>query len=139
MNNVIMTVLGIMLAGSTATMTASYAGDALKSGASRTVAAGAVTAAVQVIAAVQLHDAQEGTRFEGPSLNGLIESGYLRSSPPNPARAGDISIATDGEERMVVVPIGDDAKDVCAAVDRMSSPGVGCSSEGGRGAVLVRI
>ena len=137
MNNVITTVVGMMLAGTSATMTVSYAGDALQAGLSRSVAATAVSNAVQVVAAVQLHDVQEGARYGQSSLQGLVDAGYLRAVPPNPAHAGDIRMVVDGSERAVAVPLGEDAAAICRAVARMDAAGVGCSRDAGL--VLVRV
>jgi hypothetical protein len=139
MNNVITTVIGMMLAGSTATMTVNYGGDALNAGLTKATA-GAITAAVQVASAIQLYDVQEGSRFRGPSLRGLVDAGYLRSAPPNPAKAGDPVVVEDGAVRMVAVPLGDDASDVCRAVERMRAPGTGCITSATTGpAVFVRV
>ena len=133
--------MGMMLAASSATMTLDYGGDAFAKSRDRAVAGGAISVATQIAAAVQLYDLQEGRRYEARSLDGLVESEYLKSIPDNPAKAGapEVLIDTNGE-RYAAVPLGDDADGVCRAVAGMTDGDrMGCLDVEGRKTAYLRV
>lgn len=141
MNNVILTTMGMVLAGSSAMMTLDHSGDVLAKAGDRAIAGGAISVATQIAAAVQLYDLQEGRRYEARSLAGLVEADYLKSIPDNPARAGapEVLIDTDGE-RYAAVPLGGQADGVCRALSKMTDGDrIGCLDVDGRKAAYLRV
>jgi len=135
MNNVLLNVLGMLLAGSATMMTVDFGGDALNRAGARAVGASTIATASQIAAAARLYSLQEGSEYVGPSLQGLVDADYLGSVPSNPAKAGSPFIALDPDgDRVVAVPLGADARDVCGAVVKAADGDrIGCmeASDGG--------
>lgn len=140
MPNIILSVLGLLLASATAGMSMSYAGDAMKGGADKALAASSISLGSQIASAVKLYDLQEGRKYAGPSLQGLVSAEYLSSIPENPAKAGSPIIAHDQEgQRIAGIPLGEDAQGVCATIESLSDRAGCVQRDNGSALAYVRI
>ena len=131
----LLSIIGILLASLSGSMLVYYGGDALESGMSRAQAASAVMVVTQVAQAVQLHDLQEGTPYDGPDLNGLVETQYLRTLPPNPTGGDAPRIALRDGRRIVTMRLsgadGLTCEKVGSLLKRAPSGITGCDEEDG--------
>lgn len=139
MTTPLLSILGILLASASGSMLFYHGGDALETGVSRAQTAATVMMVTQVAQAVQLHDIQEGTPYEGPDLGGLVETRYLRTLPTNPSGGQGPRIETRAGRRVVSMrlsgagPAGCDR--VSTLLKRAPSGMTGC--DGGSGDPVV--
>ena len=128
LTTIILTVLGIILTAAVALMVFFYGGDALNAGSVRAEASTISSHLTQLRGAVDLYEAETGTKAQPGSISYLVPL-YMKSMPINPigagwyydARMADSYQARNAKGMDVIVaglPPSDHGKDLCTALAR---------------------
>lgn len=128
MTTIILTVLGIILTAAVALMVFFYGGDALSAGSVRAEASTISSHLTQLRGAVDLYEADTGTKAQPGSISYLVPL-YMKSMPINPIGAGwyyDARMADSYQTRnargMDIVVAGlpptDHGRDLCTSLAR---------------------
>ncbi len=135
MTTPLLSIIGILLAATSGSMLVYHGGDALESGVSRSKTASSVLMVTQVAQTIQLYDLQEGTRYPGPDLDGLVAGQYLKGAPVNPTGGEPPRVTEENGRRVVSMALagtkGASCDTVTTLLERAPKGAAGCRDGSG--------
>ena len=123
MSNVLIGIIGVILFIGLALAGALFLGPRFQESTNNSRASAAVQAVSQVSNAANMYKVQEGTDASaGDVADGgqLVTSGYLKSTPSNPAGTAAINLGATGTSRFVTMVLAGNAKAICQAINKQS-------------------
>lgn len=117
MSNVLIGIIGVILFIGLALAGALFLGPRFEEATNNSKASANVQAINQINNAINMYEAQEGSRLAGSAVSSLAPS-YLRSVPSRAEWNGVPTIATGVSARPLYVPLSESSRKVCAAINR---------------------